>query len=392
MKKILILNGSHSDIQLIKSAKELGYYVITSGNRPDLLGHQYADEYVYGDYSKPELMLEIAKSKRIDAVCSCANDFGAISAAYVSEKLELPGHDSLDATLTLHHKDKFKLFSKEHDIPTPIAEDYTDYYKALESITQIEYPVMVKPVDLTGGKGVTKVETKDQFEQALRKAFDISPSNHIVIEPFIAGTHHSFSTFLINRKVAAFYSDNEYSFASPFMVTTSAGPATDINLVKDELITVSEKIASILKLRDGVFHIQYILSAGKPYILEITRRCSGDFYSLPVEHSTGIPWAEWIVKSECGMDCNSFPRETKQAKYGGRHCIVGNRNGDICGIHISSTIKENIYDDFLWWDHTKRIDNHLIDKIGIVFLEFDSYDDMIYKTENITEYIYPVYV
>ena len=52
-KKLLILNGSHSDIPLIQAGKALGYYVITTGNNPDLIGHQYSDEYEieYG-YSK----------------------------------------------------------------------------------------------------------------------------------------------------------------------------------------------------------------------------------------------------------------------------------------------------------------------------------------------------
>ena len=391
LKKILILNGSHSDIQLIKSAKELGYYVITSGNRPDLLGHQYSDKYVFGDFSDPQLMYEIASSERIDAICSCANDFGAISSAYVAEKLGLPGHDSYDVTLTLHHKDKFKIFSKEHNVPTPIAENYSDYNQARELIDQYKYPIMVKPTDMTGGKGVTKVESKKQFEAALKLAFASSHSHQIVIEPYIDGTHHSFSTFLINKKVAAFYSDNEYSYASPFLVTTSAGPATNIDLVRDTLITVSENIADVLNLRDGIFHIQYILSDGKPYILEITRRCSGDFYSVPVEYATGIPWAEWIVRTECGMDCSNFPKGSKQTKLGGRHCIVGDHNGAIKGIYISPEISNNIYDDFLWWNTTKRINNHLIDKVGIVFLKYDSYDDMIYKSENITRFIHPIY-
>ena len=51
---------------------------------------------------------------------------------------------------------------------------------------------------------------------------------------------------------------------------------------------------------------------GTPYIIDITRRCSGDIYPEPVEHSTGIPWAEWIVRTECGMDCKDFPTGAKQ--------------------------------------------------------------------------------
>lgn len=391
MKRLFLLNGSHSDIPLIRAAKSMGYYVITSGNRPDLVGHTYADEFVFGDFSKPELMLQIAREIKADAVCSCANDFGAISASYVSEKLGLLGHDPYETTLILHHKDKFKEFSRKYGIPTPLADGFEDLKEALEQKDKVTYPVMVKPIDLTGGKGVTKVERPEDYETAVIKAFQMSPAGHIVIEPFIEGTHHSFSTFLVDRKVAAYYSDNEYSFASPFLVSTSAGPATNIDLVRDELISVSEKIADILKLVDGVFHIQYILSDNKPYILEITRRCSGDMYPVPVEHSTGIPWSEWIVRAETGMGCEAFPKDRTQKRYGGRHCIVGEKNGLVKGIYISPEIAENIYEKFIWGKDGDIIKDYLVDKVGIVFLEFSTREEMLEKTEHIMNYIHPIY-
>jgi hypothetical protein len=84
-KKLLLLNGSHSDIPLINSAKSLGFYVITSGNNPKLIGHSYSDERCYADFSQPEAILEIARKLKIDAVCSCSNDFGIITASYISE-------------------------------------------------------------------------------------------------------------------------------------------------------------------------------------------------------------------------------------------------------------------------------------------------------------------
>ncbi|MCR5609671.1 MAG: ATP-grasp domain-containing protein [Lachnospiraceae bacterium] len=389
MKKLLILNGSHSDIPLIRAGKKQGYYVITSGNREDLIGHSYADEYIYGDFSNPEGMLQIFKDKKIDAICSCCNDFGAITASYMCENLGLPGHDSYSNTLIIHHKDKFKQFSMKYDIPTPRANSYTNLEKALADIEYYKdkYPLIVKPIDMTGGKGVSKILDNKGYESSIRFAFEKSFSKGIVIEQFLTGTQHSFSTFLVNGKVVAYYSDNEYSFASPYLVSTSCGPATKVNLVKDELITIAEKIAGILKLKNGVFHYQYILCENKPYIIEITRRCSGDMYPIPVERSTGIPWAEWIVKAECGMSCNDFPRFMNQKKLGGRHCLISDKNGIIKNIYISEKIRKNIYADFRWSKEGDVIQNHLVDKIGVIFLEFENEDEMIEKSENILNYV-----
>ena len=392
LKKLLVLNGSHSDIPLIKAGKELGYYVITTGNRPELIGHQYADEYVYGDFSDVEAMYSIFKDYNLDGVCACANDFGAITASYLAEKLGLPGHDSYEKTLILHHKDKFKEFSKKYNIPTPMAEHFADVKTALLYGDNVTFPVMVKPIDLTGGKGVTKVRSREEYEDAVNYAFSISRAKIIVVEPFIEGTQHSFSTFLVNRKVAAYFSDNEYSMDNPFLVSTSCGPATNIASAKDVLIDTANKIAEILDLRDGVFHYQYIMDKdNNPHILEITRRCSGDLYNVPVEHSTGIEWAKWIVKTELGMSCEDFPRNTSQRIYGGRHCIMGHQNGVVEKVYISPEIRNNIYDEFIWGGTDYVIENYMVDKVGIVFLQFDSYDEMLEKTENIDHYIKIIY-
>lgn len=388
VKKLLVLNGSHSDIPLIRAGKERGYYVITSGNNPELIGHKFSDEYVFGDFSDPEGMLKIFKDKHIDAVCSCANDFGAITAAYLSENLGLPGHDSYETARTIHHKDRFKAFSKIHDIHTPIAESFDELDKALSYAKTISYPQIVKPIDLTGGKGVTTVNNMEEYIKAVNKAFDMSRQKRIVVEPFIRGTYHSLSTFLINKKVYTFFSDNEYSYINPFLVTTSAGTATGIDKVRDTLIRDSEKIADILGLSDGVFHIQYVMLDDKPYILEITRRCSGDFYPVPVEYGLGINWSDWIVSSECGLKSEEYLQIPYEKQLlGGRHCIMGNKNGIVKNVAIAESIKGNIYGDFTWWKPGYEIKNYLVDKLGILFLRYSTYEEMIYKSERITDLI-----
>ncbi len=391
MKKLLVLNGSHSDIQLIQAGKKLGYYVYTTGNRPDLIGHAYADEYICGDFSKPEEIYALFCDKGLDAVCSCANDFGAITASYLADRIGLPGHDSYETTLILHHKDKFKQFSAEHGIHTPKASAFACIEDALSAPGR-RYPLMVKPIDLTGGKGISCTENDAEYEAAVREAFRRSPHGRIVTEPFIRGTQHSFSTFLIDQKVAAYFSDNEYSYLNPYLVSTSGGPATDVQKAERILISDAEKIASLLHLRDGVFHYQYILSeTGEPYILEITRRCSGDWYSEPVKHATGIEWAEWIVRTECGLPCDDFPRGAKQQGFCGRHCIMGDRNGTVKDLYIADEIRPHIYDSIQWWKPGYRIDNYLADKIGILFLQYDSEAQMLDLLSRINDLVKIIY-
>lgn len=386
-KKLLILNGSHSEIPLIKSAKSLGFYVITTGNNPKLIGHQYSDERCFADFSDPGAVLEIAKKSNIDAVCSCSNDFGIISASYISEKMNLSGHDSYEAAKILHQKDLFKKFSIENDIPTPYAESFDDPEKAFSSVKWRTLPLIVKPIDMSGGKGVSLVRSNQELLKAIKLSFSLSHSKRIVIEDFIEGTQHSFSTFILKGRVVFYFSDNEYSYPNPYLVSTSAAPSVNVKEVAADLVQTIEKIAKVLSLKDGIFHIQYLYSNKKAYILEITRRCSGDLYPYPVDYSTGLDWARWIVKAEAGMDCSDFP-EVSQKGYCGRHCIMGSSNGIINKIVIDKQIEGNIYDKLIWSGKGDRINNYLADRTGIVLLKYDSMDEMLDKTERINQLIY----
>ena len=308
-QKLLILNGSHSEIPLIKAAKKLGFYVITSGNNKNGIGHKYADEYHAVDFSNKNDILSLAQKLKIDRICSAAHDLSLISASYACEKLGIPGHDNYETTLTLHQKDLFKKFAVPLGISTPSTTSYTDIDKALSSIDKHPYPIIIKPIDLGGGKGVSKALKKEDYETAVKHAFETSKSKRIVVEEFIEGTQHSLTTFILKNKVVFYFSDNEHSYLNPYLVSTSAGPATNIDKVINKLIDDSEKIASQLSLCDGIFHMQYLMKDNIPYIIEITRRCSGDIYPEPVKYSTGVAWAKWIVKAETGMDCSSFPKK-----------------------------------------------------------------------------------
>ncbi|MCU7835952.1 MAG: hypothetical protein KZQ83_11970 [gamma proteobacterium symbiont of Taylorina sp.] len=385
-KKLLILNGSHSDIPLIKAGKELGFHVITTGNAPELIGHSYADEYYSADYSNKNETLDLAKKLSIDAICSCANDFGAITAAYVAEKMGLAGHDSYDIALLLHHKDSFKRFSQKYNIPTPCADCFDTIESALDEIDKYSFPLIIKPVDLTGGKGVSTVWSQDEYVKGIESAFELSVEKRIVVEEFFIGTQHSFSSFLLNRKVVFSFSDNEYSYLNPFYVSSSAAPAIDVEKYSSTLVNAVEKIAGMLNLTDGIFHIQYLANGQEATIIDITRRCSGDLYPYPVNHSTNINWSDWIVRAEAGLDCSKFP-EVKQTGFCGRHCVMSNKNGIIADVTISEEVRKYIYDSLFWWKSGDIIDNYLSQKVGVVFLQFDSMDEMLDITKCLSELI-----
>ncbi|NOQ17301.1 MAG: ATP-grasp domain-containing protein [Methyloprofundus sp.] len=386
MKKLLIAGGGHADIPQIEAAKQLGYYVITTGNKPDELGHQFSDEYIKEDFSDPDAMLALSIKLDIDAICACCNDFSAISASYVAEKMGLPGHDSYKTTKLLHHKDSYREFALKNDIASPFAKDFDNINSALENIKTFTFPVIVKPVDLTGGKGITKVNDLATAAEAITKAFSISREKKIVVEEFIVGSHHGFSTFLRNGKIVFFFTDNEHYYKNPYMVSGASTPSIASKNIEKKLCAEAEKIASLLTLKDGIFHIQFILREGNPVIIEICRRPPGDLYTQFVKLATGVDYPAWIIKAASGMDISQL-EPSKPKGFFIRHCVMTDKTGKVKNITYDESIQNKIIDKFMWWKEGDFVEDILISKFGIIFLQFTSMDEMLSLTEQLPELI-----
>ncbi len=378
-KTLLIAGGGYADIPLIKAAKGLGFHVVTTGNRPDELGHTFSDEYIEADYSNPQAMLKLAQKLDIDAICPCCNDFSAISSAYVAEQLGLPGHDSCASSELIHHKDSYRKFARDNDIPTPKAMGFASIDEATASLGEFDLPIIIKPVDLTGGKGVTTVRDESASIAALKTAFQVSKSGRIVIEEFIEGSRHGMSAFIVNGNIGFHFTDDEYYFKNPYMVSAASAPTSISANVIADLVDQANKIVKELGLKDGIFHIQFIVHEKDPVIIEICRRPPGDLYIKLVEHATGINYSEWIVKAFCGMDCSDLKQQEVSGFYL-RHCIMASKPGVLEDIEINHEVEGNIIESLMWWQPGDKIYNHLLSKFGIVFLKFNSLNELKYRS------------
>ena len=386
-QKLLVAGGGYADIPLILSAKRLGYYVITSGNRPEELGHLYADEYQPADFSDPDAILALAKRLKIAAVCASCNDFSALAAAYTAEKLGLQGHDSYRISQIIHHKDHYRAFAAKNGITTPAARGFSSKEYAIASLHSSVFPVIVKPVDLTGGKGVSVVRRSDELGVAINKAFAISRGKRIVVEEFVEGSRHGFSAFLVKGRVVFFFSDNEHYFLNPFMVSAASVPGNVSAAVVRKLCSESEKIAALLSLKDGIFHIQYILrQEEEPVIIEICRRAPGDLYIKFVEHATGVDYPSWIVKASAGLDCSELVHVEPKGFFT-RHCIMSASPGKVKDVVIDAAIEKKIIDRLIWWKKGDVVADVMTTKFGIVFLRFSSQDEMLERTGRMQELI-----
>lgn len=385
MKKMLMLGGSHAEVPMIRAARDMGYYVITTGNQTDGMGHKYADQYINCDFSDKEAILALAKKEQVEAVCSGCNDFACLSAAYTCEMLGLGGHDSYETALSIHHKDKYRALAQKLGILSPKAQKCRIVEELKKICMEMQFPIMVKPVDLTGGKGMRRCDNEEQAEKAFLQAMAATRESYIILEEFITGTNHGFSAYLQDGKVTFYFMDNEQYYHNPYLVSGASAPGDVPKQAIEQLCKDSEKLAGALGLVDGILHIQFILKEDNtPVIIEVCRRAPGDLYIRLVELAGGLDYPAYIVAAEAGIRM-PVPDSRRMNGFYVRHCIMADETGKIEGIQIAEEIKPYIVEQLLWGKKDDKVEDIMKYKAGIVFLHFKEEKEYRYYINRLTE-------
>ena len=168
-----------------------------------------------------------------------------------------------------------------------------------------------------GGKGISIVSNVSSLKKAILKAKKSSKSKQVIIEQFVEGQLHSITTYMKNNKVLFYHHDNELTFQNPFNVHSSFAPST---LPKNKINQIF-RIRNVRKLNltDGILHARYVNQLDF-FIIELTRRCSGDLYPVPVEMVTNVPWSKVILKSF--IKKVNIPKSKGINKMYARHCLI----------------------------------------------------------------------
>ena len=281
-KKLMLLGGIRYLLPMIKKAQEKGYYVITADYLPGNIAHKYSDEYVNVSIVNKEEVLAIAREKRIDGIMSFACDPGVVTAAYVAEQMGLPFQCSYEAACILQDKSRFRHFLAENGFNCPHARGYSNVEMALCDADFFTWPVIVKPVDSAGSKGVTKVTDKSRLLEAIQTAVGASISQRFIVEDFldVEGYQSSADVFAVNGELAyPVYSDQLFDpcAANPFTPAIEIWPSSMSQQVQNDLNMQLGRLFNLLGVRSGLFNVESRLcSNGKAYLMEVSPRAGGN--------------------------------------------------------------------------------------------------------------------
>ncbi len=391
-KRILFLGGSYAQIPIIKEAKKRGWYIITCDYLPQNPGHKLANEYYNVSTTDKEGVLNLAKKVKPHFVVAYASDPAAPVAAYVSEKLGLPGNP-YETVQILSNKDLFRNFLKNNGFNTPkyIIITDSDSEVAIEKIRNLQFPVIVKPTDSSGSKGITKIEKIDDFNNAFKYALIFSRNKRIIVEEFIEskGSQLHGDGFVYNGKlIFSYLGDHHYnSQINPFVPYSTTWPSKksefEIKKVEKEL----EKVINLSGFKNGAINIEARISPkGEIYIMEIGPRSGGNFVPQVINYSTGFDMVKATLDVINGQKINLIHLTQKTAAY---YVVHSDKNGVLQNIEIKNEIKPYIKEFHQYIQPGEKVKSFqgANAAIGILLLSFHTREEMDYYISNINNFI-----
>ncbi len=359
MKKLLLLGGLRYLIPVIKEAKELGYYTITCDYLPDNIAHKYSDEYHNVNITDKTAVLELAKKLKIDGIMSFAVDPGVITAAYVAEKLGLPGCP-LKSVEILQNKGLFRAFLEEHNFNVPQAKAFTTYTAAVEGISTFRFPLIVKPVDSAGSKGVSKIENLSELESAIDQAILHSVSKTFIVEEFIEARGYASDCdgLSLNGKLEIATFSNQYfntKSENPYTPSAYSWPSSISGVNQSKLKEELQRLISLLELGTSLYNIEVRVGLnGMPYIMEVSPRGGGNRLSEMVRYATGLNLIQYAIKGAMGETFNI----QEEPNYRGNWTeiiLYSMQEGEFSGIVIDPSIKPYLIEKDLWVEEGDKV-------------------------------------
>ena len=383
MKKLMLLGGIRYLLPVIKAAHEQGYYVITADYIPDNIAHKYSDEYVNVSIVDKEAVLKVAQEKQIDGIMSFGVDPGVVAAAYVQEKMGLPAFGPYESVRILQNKDLFRTFLTEHGFVVPKAKGFSSVEEALSDLSWYEFPVIVKPTDSAGSKGVTRVDNEMNLLSALKHAFANSISGKVIVEEFIEkeGCSSDSDSFSLNGELV-FCSFSAQRFdenaAGPYVPAAFSWPSTFGQEYEKELRTELQRLLTLLNMKTSVYNIETRIGKnGKPYIMEVSPRGGGNRLSEMLRYATGVDLITACTRAAVGDSVENV----EQKSYNGHWAEVilhADKNGFFDCLQIDEKIRSYVIEEDLWVKQGDKVEafNGANNAIGTLVLKFDLKADM----------------
>ena len=392
MKKILFLGGSKFQLPPIIYAKENGYYTITCDNIPDNPGHTYSDEYHNISIVDMDAVLDLARSLKVDGIVAYASDVAARTQAYVANRLGLPSNP-YESVKILTNKDLFREFMRKHNFLTPKSKGYLNFGDLHSEIENYSLPLMIKPIDASGSKGVTKLHDLSGLKGAFDDAMSFSIDKRVIVEEFFERSNYQIAGdgFVVDGVLVFKSWANEHfdKLCNPLVPIGESFPSVEPidkqEIAKDEY----QRLLRLLNITTGALNFDFQFNKdGSLFILELGPRNGGNLIPEVIAHSTGVDLVSYTVKAALGVDCSDLKQAESKGFYSS-YMLHSLDTGIFKEIFYSEEIKQNIVYEKVYVKPGDKVNkfNNSNDTLGTMIMKFDNENEMLEKMDNMEKYL-----
>lgn len=344
-KRLMILGASYSQLPLIAAAKRMGVTTIAASIPGSYQGLKEADEVAYVDITDPEAVLEAAREAKIDGIATCCMDLGTRALGYVCENLGLPGMTIAAAEASCN-----KYLEKEaymrHGVNTARFFQVRNKDELEEALNHLEFPVMVKAVDLMGSRGVFRSDNREEALMNFEKTMEATGKDFCIVEEFIEGSMFGVEAMVSRGKLAYFLPlGNDMRKGNPPFPVGHHVPWEKEKDLSGQVREQLEKVIEALGYDNCPLDLDCMLKDDKIYIIEATGRAGATCITDTVGIYYGIDYFEAIVRVALGMDVeHMFKRPDIPRTPNVTRLLSAKEAGVVEAISIPEKLPETVVD------------------------------------------------
>lgn len=342
MKKLLILGAGIYQVPLIKTAKRMGIQTLVASIPGKYPGFEIADKVFYENTVDYEKILEIAKEEKIDGIVTAGTDVAVITIGKVCDALGLKGL-SADAAIVASDKMLMKEKYEEYGVRTArYREIKTDDEQYADKISGLQFPLIFKSVDSSGSRGITRVDSPEEFEAARQNVLDNTRADHYLIEEFIEGEEFGAQAFVKDGKLEFILPHGDYVFQGNTGVPIGHFAPYDLapEVIEDAKVQLA-KAAEAMGLDNCAINADFILKDNKTYVLELGGRSGATCLAELVSIYYDYDYYEKIIKTALGEEVDF---ESDMAIPNASMLLMSDKDGVIQHQENNNADDPNIFD------------------------------------------------
>lgn len=284
-KTLMIIGAGSAQTYAIKLAKKMGHYVVATDMNPNAPGFKIADKSFIASTYDLEKTLDVAKKFHkkhpLDGVMTLGVDV-PLTVATIANELGLPGISIKSARLASNKLEMKRKFKRD-GVPIPQFKKINSLARLKQSIDEMGYPVVLKPIDSRGARGVLRITKGVDLAWAFNYSKDVSPTKNIMVEKFISGPQISTESIVYKGKThMVAYSDRNYEYLerySPFIIENGGTMPSCLDDGKIQKISkLISKAVSSMGIKNGVVKGDVVYGDDGPKVIELAARLSGGYF------------------------------------------------------------------------------------------------------------------